>query len=158
MKRLLILLLLVISGVSAKCQISIGGGVNFASEGLGSGLYITGSYLITDRIEAAPSLNFLFGDSDRSTTVFDIEGRYFFWEPNFGSIYGVSGVNLNFYTYDLNQYGVEDQELKDTDPGLNLGLGAKVPFGRNWNFIPEVKFTVTGESYMRFSLGVDYQI
>lgn len=109
--------------------LAVGTKARFDDDGdttLGLGVNLGAEYLITDVVSLAPSFSGFFkneiGGADFSTRALNIDARYYFGSDT--QLYGLLG-----FTSVTSKAKGGGLSITNTDSGLNLGVGANLPFG-----------------------------
>ncbi len=139
--------------VSAEGDFTVGAGIGFGSAvgGWGGGepgIGINGYYGITDDIRAGLGfIYYLVGESDFSSTEFNIDGHYIFKNEDDLVLYGLAGISYGTYSWNTG-FG----SISASTTGFNLGGGVEYDLG-SIALYAEPKFTVGGFGQFNISGG-----
>lgn len=93
---------------------------------------------------------------DVSAISIDLNAHYLFSLANNSKITPYVLGGLGIIRTSVSVEGAND-DLSDTDTGLNLGAGVRFAVGTNWGFRPEIKFLVKDDTSTRITVGVYYR-
>ena len=140
----------------ANAQISIGGGVAYATGISNVGLSVNGEYTINDDWDAAAGFTYFLKKGYLNWSALDLDAHYNFTKASFGKVYGIAGLNVLFANYkvptvDLGEYGsYGGGNYTSSSVGLNLGIGTKIAMSDKMAIVPEVKYAI-GSGYLQIS-------
>jgi hypothetical protein len=166
------LLIAIVSSFSItglKAQISAGAGVVYGTNINTVGFSVHGKYEFTDKWSADPAFTYFLKKDEVTWMALDFDANYILTEiDNVGKLYGIGGLNVTFYKinyeFDLREYTlnhtksasvynpeatVYSTSASGSNIGLNLGIGLKVPVGRDMAVFPEIKYTISDGGYLR---------
>jgi opacity protein-like surface antigen len=136
---------------------------------LGFGIVIGGDYFVTDAISIAPSYSFFFkskvdlgGGQELSlkASSFDIDGKYYFVKSGV-NVYGLAGMSIATakasVTIDLGN-GPQEISAKETQVGVNLGLGLDYYLSEKLYLNGQVKYTINGLEQLAINFGVGFNL
>ncbi len=137
----------------ANAQISIGGGVAYATGISNIGISVNGEYAINDDWDAAAGFTYFLKKGYLNWSALDLDAHYNFTEASFGKVYGIAGLNVLFASYkiptvDLGAFGSYGGNYSSSSVGLNLGIGTKIAMSDKLAIAPEVKYAI-GSGYLQ---------
>jgi len=152
----------------ASAQISVGGGLWFASDISSVGISANGKYAIDEDWSAAASFTYFLEKDYVKWSMLDFDANYNITEiENIGSLYGIGGLAVTLWsvdfdggTYDLGEYGSYDLDFDDSgsDIGLNLGLGLNIEASEKFAIAPEVKYTISDGGFFRIGAKILFDL
>ncbi len=112
------------------------------------------AYGLSETFEVAANLDWFFeNDFGVSYQMFDIDGHYLFGFDKL-NVYPLAGLNILRATATF--FG---QKESNSELGLNVGAGARIPISDKASIVPEIKYTlIEGENYARLGLGVHFNL
>ena len=126
--------------------------LGFGTEVEELGLGISGEFNINDKVSIAPS--FIYWLPEDPISWWEINGNvnYYFATGGSADFYGLAGLNLFGYNYDID--GVDG----GTEVGLNLGAGANFNIGKNWEPFVEAKFVLGDADQLGLFFGAKFKL
>lgn len=148
----------------------LGGCLYYASEIKSVGLGVTGTYIFADIIEGAASLSYVLKNDYLSWGVLDLDAHYLFYEYDKSMrVYALGGFSGVYSKYNKPAQTITDPNNPFADPitipeskstsfnvGFNIGAGLNYKFADNLMFLPEFKFTINENSFIRLVLNLQY--
>ena len=166
-------ILIVGYGQKEKRPVLIGAGGAFSNEIRNGGISAFGSFHINDYIRLTPGFTYFFPktevliDGEQSLHLWElyIDGQYLFFEPtNQFNIYGLAGLNYSF----INDKGFAEDPVDPTQkyhfnkrgfaPGINLGVGFEISFGKQLSGLLDVKYEISSYSQVVVRGGLVFKI
>ena len=157
--RTLLIVALFFVVTKSQAQISVGGGLWYGSDINAIGISGNGKYAIDESWSAAAGFTYFLEKDYVKWSALDFDANYNITElENVGSLYGIGGLNITFWsidydggTIDMGEYGSYDLDLdaSGSNVGLNLGLGLNIAASDNLAIAPEIKYTVSDGGYLR---------
>ncbi|RMF30583.1 MAG: hypothetical protein D6765_03010 [Bacteroidetes bacterium] len=140
-----------------QAQLQVGGGLAFGTEIETLGLTAKVNFDITESIEGSGSFTFFLPNGDipnNDFTFWEIngDGHYTFTENESLSIYGLAGINIGHWSFE-NDFGFPGANPSDTEFGLNVGGGIRLPFGSITGY-GEIKYTISDFDQLVLNAGV----
>jgi opacity protein-like surface antigen len=161
MKRIILILIAFFSFTTVNAQISLGGGLGYATEIDNLNFHLDGNYAFNEKWEGAATFTYyLTGEEaagfDLSWYGFDFNAHYNFSEYTNGKIYGLAGLNIMMVSvsYDDPTGMIGDISTSDTDIGLNIGVGTKYALNEKLSLFGEAKYTIAGAGFFNLGAGL----
>lgn len=147
--KLVITLLILISFLEVKAQISLGAGAWYGTDIENVGFSVNGKYEINEKWAIAPAYSYFIKKTNTQWSVLDIDTNYqFTGVGEKGSFYGIGGLNLTFWEYD----GPIVSDLKSEAYCFNLGLGLSFDISEKFAIAPEMRYTFGDLDYFRMGV------
>lgn len=142
MKRLCLLFVLVLMGVSAYAQTtqgnsSVGFNVGYGFDSKNATLGVDYRYCITDEVRLAPSLTYYVKNDYHSTWAIDLNAHYVVKLSDAFGFYPLAGLSLSFWNWDYYKHSDNATRL-----GVNIGLGGEVYASDALSVGLEVKYNI----------------
>jgi hypothetical protein len=145
-------------------NIRIGGGLYYATSNDNIGILLNGTYEITEQWETALTFSHIFENDYTKHNILDIDAHYVFFDDDFKvSVFGLAGLSLNFWKtvwppLIIAGITVNGETITNgTDFGLNLGLSMSYDLNDVFSILPEIKATISDESFIRIGLMLQYK-
>ena len=143
MKRLCLLFVLVLMGVSAYAQTtqgksSVGFNVGYGFDSKNATLGVDYRYCITDEVRLAPSLAYYVKNDYHSTWAIDLNAHYVVKLSDAFGFYPLAGLSLSFWNWDVKH----ELSHNETRFGANIGLGGEVYASDALSVGLEVKYNI----------------
>ena len=152
--RFLVLLtitaLFTIAHTSSFAQTRVGGAFAYGND-FDFGIQINSEFFVADNIAVAPDFTFFF-PSNFDGWILNINGHYYFMEPNTG-VYGLAGIGIENASFD--SFGFS---FSETNVGLNLGGGYAVDLGGNITPFGQLMLVIGNFNDVVFSGGARFTI
>ncbi len=136
------------SASAQKIGVFLGYGTEVEELGIG----VSGEFNINSKVSIAPSFIYWFPEDPISWWEFNANVNYYFATAGSADFYGLAGLNLFGYDYDID--GVDG----GTEVGLNLGAGANFNIGKNWEPFTELKFVIGDADQLGLFFGAKFKI
>lgn len=167
MKRLTLVLLIAFVSLDTYAQtfdvsrLRAGAGFVYASDINNIGITFNGVYNFNNAWEGALSITHIFPKDELKYTILDFDAHYIFYKANEElNFYGIGGLALTFWKLDLPTYTIGGVRFggstNGSDIGLNVGAGMNYKLTDFLNLAPEVRLTISDESYARIGATVQY--
>lgn len=147
-----------------KADLRAGGGLFFASDINNIGLNFNAAYSINYDWEAAVAYTHFFEKDYVTFNVLDFDGHYIFYtEEGKFNVYGLAGLSVNFVKVTVPQIDlgggvvIPETTAKDSDVGLNLGIGLNYNATERLNLAPEFRLTIADGTYVRIGAMAQYR-
>ncbi len=176
MKKLLgilaIALLFTVVTNEAKAQISLGGGLAYATDISSPGILVKGTYDIDETWSAAAGFTYYFPKYEGTLKwwSFGVDGRYKFMESDALTLRGVAGLIVTGVTMDFD-YEIDDYDLEgyyksdeistsasSTEFGVGFGVNAEFAIGDAMALFGELRYNVGGANYMGAQAGILFKL
>jgi hypothetical protein len=189
MKKFLVLMVLVAMILSAAkvnaqdSKMSLGAGLNYATDIENIGISLQGLYKIDPQWEVSPKFTYYFKKDYTTYSSLDLDGHYVFSDKGSNVFYALAGLNITFfkYKYDGPSYsdndfsseydesdniwgdmgdlydGLLNLDYKDNELGINVGVGGRFSLSDALDLNAEVKYTSTYSGYLSIGAGLLYQ-
>ena len=157
-------------------QVKVYPGLVYGSEIEKPGITLGGEFFVSERISITPDfIYYLIGKESMvlpgskieiKTKLWELNGNmhyYFVNKPNIG-FYGLGGLNyshvgLKYKETDTDTGQVETEfDVSDGEIGLNLGIGANFPVGRNFTPFAEMKYVAASTDQLVVGGGVKFDL
>ncbi len=180
MKKLLgilaIALLFTVVTNEAKAQLSIGGGLGYATDISKPGVLVKATYDIDETWSGAAHFTYyfpdkveLFGGEIKTTWwSFGVDGRYKFMETDAIALRGVAGlivtgvsVKSEYNEDDYNLYFKSDDlssSISSTEFGVGLGINAEFALGDAMGLFGELRYNLGGANYLAAQAGILFKL
>lgn len=160
-------LLITLTGAGAQqfdaSKIRAGAGLYYATEINNVGLSLNGNYEITNEWEASILYSHFFKKDYVSWNMWDFDAHYiFFKQDEYINVYGIGGLSMIFakVTIPAISFGglviSDEQTVKDSNVGVNLGAGANFKVSELINIAPEMRLTFMEDTFLRLGVTVQY--
>lgn len=149
MKRSLLIILLVVSGLCSYGQARVGGGLSYGTEIEEMGLNITGEFFLKDKIALTPEINYFFTDNDFTFWTFNADVHYYFNKSSQASFYGLAGLNFA---------NISNGNNSNSELGLNLGVGVNFEIGKSFTPFTQFKLVTGDADQAVLSFGLRFDI
>src|SRR5690625_2111284 len=116
-------------------RIQIGPGLAYGNEAENLGISVDGYYTINDQFRAGAAFTYFFPENDVTHYTIDLNGNYIFHQDEQLMAYGIAGLNIFTYSWDI--AGSDDSQ---TELGLNVGAGIEYALNVG-NLFGELKLT-----------------
>ena len=116
------------------------------------GIGVNGEFGINDKVSITPSFIYWFPEDPISWWELNANVNYYFSTAGTANFYGLAGLNLFGYNYDIE--GVDG----GTEVGLNIGAGANFDIGKNWEPFAELKFVLGDADQLGLFFGGKFKI
>ena len=166
-------ILIVGYGQKERRPVLIGTGGAFSNEIKKGGISAFGSFHVGNQIRLAPGFTYFFPktevliDGEQSFHLWEIyiDAQFLFFEPaSLFNIYGLAGLNYSF----INDKGFAEDPVDPTQkyhfnkrgysPGLNLGVGFEISFGKLLSGLLDVKYEISDYSQVVVRGGLVFKI
>lgn len=153
-------------------DLRLGGGLYFATEYQSLGVALDGVYVLSDDLEASATYTHIIKREYRSVNILEFDAHYIFYTDIHAEmyIYGIGGLQVGAWFYNRpDQIEVHRNIIGDPTEimvpgekdngyiiGINLGVGINFQIKENINLAPELRFTATNPSYLRFGACAQY--
>lgn len=153
-------------GLQAHAQISIGGGIGYNGEISGPGITGKAEFGITEEIAISPGITYFFGSKlygyNRNLLAVDVNALYFFEiiESKL-QIYPLLGVNYSNYKTGVSSYYgyyYGSSKVSDNAFGANIGAGAKYSFSEKLSVYLEPKYVASEFDQVVVNAGILFQL
>jgi outer membrane protein X len=157
-------------------QVKVYPGVVFGSEIERPGIVLGGEFFVSEKVSIAPDFIYYFIDKESQvfssskievkTKLWELNGNmhYYFVNKSNISFYGLGGLNYSHagVTYketdtDTGQTETEF-DMSDGEVGINLGVGANFPVGRNFTPFTEIKYVAASTDQLVIGAGLKFDI
>jgi len=155
-------------------KLRAGAGLVYATEVGNVGINLNGVYSFTDQWEGSLGFTHIFEKDCVTYNMLDFDVHYVFYTPDEKlNVYGLAGLGLTFWDIDydspaiyISDYTGFDFDMSSTsalisgngtDLGLNLGVGANYKLSDKLNLAPEIRLTVTDNTYLRIGATLQYR-
>ena len=147
-------------------QMSVGGGLVYASSVNSLGISLNGNYQFTEQWSAAPAFTYFLKKDDYWTRMtLDLDANYLFKEiDGVGGLYGIGGLALTFDKFNFGSAagypGYDDGDFSSTNTslGLNLGIGFNYALAEKMTIAPELRYTIMNGGYLRIGAKFMYSL
>lgn len=163
MKKISLVAVVLFFAISAKAQLSLGGGLGFNEKVSSVGITAKGWYDLTDKIAITPNVSYYFGSGailgySQNILAVDVNGTYSFDIIDKLKVYPM--VGLNFSSYKVGGSFLFDEEIGVSSSafGVNIGAGAQYQFTDNLSAYFEPKFVASNYSQIVVNVGVLFQL
>jgi hypothetical protein len=184
--RFLFIAVLIFTGtlfgnVSAQeSKISVGAGLNYATDIENIGLSLQGLYKINPTWEVSPKFTYFFKKNYMTYSALDFNGHYVFSDNGSNAFYALAGLNITFYKFKYdrslntgsNQFSYDEEygdylgdlyddafnfDYSGNDTGLNLGVGGRFSLTDALDLNAEAKYTTSYSGYLNIGVGLLYK-
>lgn len=160
-------------------KLRAGAGLVYATEVSNVGINLNGVYSFTDQWEGSLGFTHIFEKDYLTYNMLDFDVHYVFYTPDEKlNVYGLAGLGFTFWDIDSPTIYISDYTGFDfgmsatsalistpnasmsgngTDLGLNLGVGANYKLSDKLNLAPEIRLTVTDNTYLRIGATLQYR-
>ena len=174
MKKILVLGLALALSFSAFSQfqfkgvgagLSLGSQAGYSSNGsssMGLGININGLAQVTDKIDAEASFSYFFPSEyndpffgfnyKMNIMTLSANGRYNFYQESGITAYGLAGLNLSIFSFDIAGATSSASEL-----GLNIGVGGAYEITTDIDATAQIGYTIGDADQLFINLGVLYK-
>jgi hypothetical protein len=163
-------------------KISLGAGLNYATDIENIGISLQGLYSINSEWEVSPKFTYFFKKNYTTYSTLDFDGHYVFSDNGTNAFYAIGGINLTFFKYkydgpslvrsfELGDDFEEAEDLyndifsgisnnlewKDNEAGINLGVGARFSLTDALSVCTEAKYTTTYSGFLSVGAALMYK-
>ncbi len=158
-KYLIVTLTCLVFATGAFAQLRLGAGLGFGFDREAFSLFARGGYDFTDNLRANLTYNYYFLEDENSAAA-DVDASDFNLDVNYDfanlptiDIYALAGLNI--FASSFETLGAKS---KNTELGLNLGVGALLGVADKIDIVTEFKYNIGSAEELYFNLGLMFNI
>lgn len=165
---------------------SLGAGLNYATDIENVGISLQGLYKIDPQWEVSPKFTYYFKKDYTTYSTLDLDGHYVFSDNGSNAFYALAGLNITFFKYKYDgpsysgndfspEYDAYDEyddiwgdmgdlyddllnlDYKDNELGVNVGVGGRFNLTDALDLNAEAKYTSTYSGYLSIGAGLLYK-
>ncbi len=163
-------------------KFALGAGLNYGTEIENLGVSLLGLYTINEQWEVAPGFTFFFEKDYTKLSSLDLNGHYVFSNNGTNTFYGLAGLNVTFFKWEMDGVGnsyqeqgdeysddvwgdmfddlysdlAAEMEIKEEYIGLNIGVGGRFKLSDVLSINAEAKYILGDLDYLNIGAGLLY--
>ncbi|HTV22731.1 MAG TPA: outer membrane beta-barrel protein [Polyangiaceae bacterium] len=143
----------------AAAQPRLGAGLVYGTDIEEVGVQLNGYYGLDgslDGLRLGAEFAYYFVDDPASFWTVDLNGQYRFVGPGPFGAYFIAGLDIARFSIDVDLGPLGDDDVSDTEVGLNLGIGAEYAVSHNVELFGELKYVISDYDQAVFAVGARF--